>query len=128
MASLFVEGVLDEFVKRHELERGLMCGGQADLGGYTGVERLFPTGGAKAPAIAGLEAGEVPLWTGGDEIVAAGEGEGEEVVAGFDADGVDARVLRTGVTAAVTVKPGEGGSATGLEDASEDVQRSHSFY
>ena len=123
------EAVLeDELVERDQLQGRLMGGGETDLGRDAGVEGLFPTGGAKAPAIAGLEAGEVPLWTGGDEIVAAGEGEGEEVVAGFDADGVDARVLRTGVTAAVTVKPGEGGSATGLEDASEDVQRSHSFY
>lgn len=34
---------------------------------------FFPAVHTKAPAVAGFEAGETPLWLGGDQVVAASD-------------------------------------------------------
>ena len=85
-----------------------MCSGQPDFGGHAGIERFFPAGRAQTPAIAGLEAGKVPLGPRGNEIVAVGQRKGEEIVADFDADCVDAEVFRTGVAASIAIEASQG--------------------
>ena len=50
-----------------------------DARGLAGREGLLPAGGAQAPAIAGLEAGELEFRHGRAEVVALGPGEGQEL-------------------------------------------------
>ena len=86
-----------------------------------GIDALQPAGGADAPAVAGLEAGEAVLRHGGGEIVAEALGGGEKLRRDDAADGVHAEIVRAGVAAAVAEEAGHGLAAAGGEGLAEDV-------
>jgi hypothetical protein len=103
------------------LEGGFVGGLEDDLGGEAVFPGFFPSGGAEAPLVAGVEAGETVIGHGGGEVVAVGFGEGEEVFGDAGADGVAAGVFGAGGTGAVAVETGEGVDGAGLEFGAEDV-------
>jgi hypothetical protein len=98
-----------------------MGGFEDDGASCSGLLDLQPTGGADAPAVSGLEAGEAVLGHGGGEIVAQGFAGGKERRVNDAADGVDAVVFGAGLAAAGAVEAGHGGAATGVEGLAEDV-------
>jgi len=116
-----VEGVGFEVFEVDPFEGGFVGGGEGHGRGAAGIEGFFPTGDAEAPAVAGFEAGEIEFGGGGGKIVAAEEGEIEELFGGFNADGVQADVSRAGATVAVAVEAGHGFAAAAGEWFEEDV-------
>src|ERR1700737_2780221 len=112
---------LDEQFERNDLE-GVLVGGFEDHGaGCPCFLNLEPAGGADAPPVAGLQAGESVLRHGGGEVVAEGFGGGEEGGVDDAADGVDSVVFRAGVATAVAVEAGHRVAAAGVERLAEDV-------
>ena len=61
-----------EILQPAVLERPLVRRLEHDARGLAGHKSLLPAGGAQAPAIAGLEAGELEFGHGRAEVVAAG--------------------------------------------------------
>jgi len=61
-----------------------------DARGGIGFERFLPSGGAQAPAVAGLETWESKVRKRRREIIAARLREGQELGRDLDADGVKA--------------------------------------
>jgi hypothetical protein len=116
-----VEGVGFEVFEVDPFEGGFVGGGEGHGGSAAGIEGFFPTGDAEAPAVAGFEAGEVPLGSWSGEVVAAEEGEVQELLGGFDADGVLTDVSGTGAAVAIAVEPGHGFAAAAGEWFEEDV-------
>src|ERR1700677_1763745 len=115
------DGVVLEVVEIDEFQRGDVGGGEDDGGRHAGVERVFPAADAEAPAVAGDEAGEIPLRDGGAEVVPLLAGELQELGSHADADGVQAGVAGAGLAETVAVETGHGGLAAALEFAAEDV-------
>lgn len=102
-------------------EGGFVGGGEGDGWGAAGIEGFFPTGDAEAPAVAGFEAGEVPLGSGGGEVVATEIGEIEKLLGGLNADGVQADIAGAGAAVAVAVEAGHGFAAAAGERFEKDV-------
>ena len=69
-----------------------------------GIERFAPARCAEAPAITGLEAGELVEREWCREVVATRFGEGEKLVGQHHTDGMHALVLPARVTAAVAIE------------------------
>jgi hypothetical protein len=115
------DGVLQEDFEGDDFERGLVRGLEDDGAGRAVALHLEPTGGADAPAVAGLQAGKAVLRHGGGEIVAEALGGSEELGGDDAADGVDAEVVGAGGAATVAVEAGEGVHAAGLKGLAEDV-------
>lgn len=113
--------VLNEKLKWDDLEGVLVGGFENDWTSGAGLLDLEPAGGADAPAVARLEAGEAELGHGSDEVVAEGARGLQEGLIDDAADGVDAEVFGAGVAAAVAVEAGHGGAAAGLQREAEDV-------
>ena len=86
-----------------------------------GPRRFEPTGRTQAPAIAGDEAGEIPLRPRRDEVIPGGDGELEKVGRHHGAHRMHALVGRPGPAAAVAEKPGEWLPGAGQERAAEHV-------
>lgn len=101
-------GVGLEVPQRGELQRRRSRGGEDYGGRHSRLERLLPTGGDHAPAIARLEAGKHPLRLGSHEIVSAGNGKLEKLIGHHRADDMDAEITRPGPTGAVAVVAGQG--------------------
>jgi hypothetical protein len=116
-----IERVGFEVFEVDPFEGGFVGGGEGDGRCAAGIEGFFPAGDAEAPAIAGFEAGEVPLGGGRGKVVAAEEGEVQELFGGFDADGVLTDVSGAGAAVAVAVEPGHGFAAAAGEWFEEDV-------
>ena len=116
-----IEGVGFEVFEIDPFEGGFVSGGEGDGWGAAGIEGFFPTGDAEAPAVAGFEAGEVPLGSGGGEVVAAEVGEIEKFLGGLNADGVQADIAGAGAAVAVAVEAGHGFAAAAGERFEEDV-------
>lgn len=105
-----------------------MGGGEGDGRSAAGIEGFFPAGDAEAPAIAGFEAGEIPLGSGGGEIIAAEIGEVQELLGGLNADGVQADVSGAGAAIAIAVEPGHGFAAAAGEWFEKDVGAHEEVY
>lgn len=116
-----IEGMGFEVFEIDPFEGGFVSGGEGDGRGAAGIEGFFPASDAEAPAIAGFEAGEIPLGRGGGEIVAAEVGEIEELFGGFNADGVEADVTGAGAAVAIAVEAGHGFAAAAGEWFEKDV-------
>lgn len=107
----------------HEFEGGGV-GGLEDHGrGATGFESLDPAGDAEAPAVAGLEAGEIVFRGGGGQVVPVVTGELEERAGDHGADHVETVIAGAGMAIAIAVEAGEGFGAAGLEWRAEHVGR-----
>src|SRR5258708_33488636 len=115
------DGELDEELEGNDLEGVLVGGFEDDGAGCSGLLDLQPAGGADAPAVARLEAGEAELGHGRGEVVAEGLGGGEKRGVDDAANGVYAEIVAAGVAAAVAVEAGHGFTATGVEGLTEDV-------
>ena len=120
---VWLEGVLLQFVERHDAQRCRMGGFEHDLRGGVAVERFLPAGGAQAPAVAGLQAGKAILRQGGAEIVAVGLGKGQERRGRDHADRVQADILGAGIAAAVAIEAGDRLDGAGLQRAAQDIDR-----
>src|SRR4051794_25931929 len=96
-----------EILQPTVLQRPLVRRLEHDVWGLARRKCLLPAGGAQAPAIAGLETGEVEFRHGRAEVVAATSGEGQELVGHQHADGVRAAILGARVAAAVAEEAGQ---------------------
>jgi hypothetical protein len=115
------DGVLEEGFEGNDLKCGLVGGFEDDRAGSSGLDYLQPAGGADAPLVAGVEAGEPVLWHGGGEVVAQASRDGEELFGDDAANSMNAEVVRTGVAAAVTIEAGERVEAAGFQGLAEHV-------
>jgi hypothetical protein len=115
------DGVLDQQLKRNDLEGVFVGGFEDDRAGGPGLLDLQPASGTDAPAIAWLEAGETELRHGGAEVVAQGLGGFKEWSVDDAADGVDAMVFGARLAAARAVKTRHGFAAADVEGLTEDV-------
>ena len=120
-----VDGVLLERSERNDVKRPLMGGRQHHVGGRAVIVRPQPVQSGHAPAVAGREPGEVVLRHRGDQVIADTTLVLEERGRDHRADRVAPPVLRTGTTAPVTVKAGEGVDATRLKLATEHITIGH---
>lgn len=109
--------------ERHDFEGARVGGGKGHWCRDPCEQRFLPTGGAHAPAVAGLQAGEIVVGHRRGEVVAGGAAEGEKLGGDLDAHGVAAVVVGAGVAMAVAEKAGERIERAGLERAAEDVER-----
>jgi len=120
-----VDGVLLERGERNDLKRPLMGGRQHYIGGCAVLVRPQPVQRGHAPAITGREPREVVLRHRGDQVVADTTLVLEERGRDHRADRMAPPVLRTGTTAPVTVKAGEGVDAARLKLATEHIAIGH---
>jgi hypothetical protein len=120
-----VDGVLLERSERNDLKRPFMGGRQHYVGGHAVLVRPQPVQRGHAPAIAGREPREVVLRHRGDQVIADMTLVLEERGRDHRADRMASPVLRTGTTAPVTVKAGEGIDATRLKLATEHITFGH---
>lgn len=120
-----VDGVFLERGERNDLKRPFMGGRQHYVSGRAVLMRPQPVHRGHAPAVAGREPREVVLRHGGDQVVADTTLVLEERGRDHRADRVSPRILRTGTTAPVTVKAGEGVDATRLKLATEHITIGH---
>ena len=120
-----VDGVLLERSERNDLKRPFMGGRQHYVGRRAVLVRPEPVQRGHAPAVAGREPREVVLTHRGDQVIADTALVLEERGRDHRADRVAAPVLRTGTTAPVTVKAGEGVDATRLKLATEHITIGH---
>ena len=120
-----VDGVFLERGERNDLKRPFMGGRQHYVGGRAVLVRPQPVHRGHAPAVAGREPREVVLRHRGDQVVADTALVLEERGRDHRADRVAPPVLRTGTTAPVTVKAGEGVDATRLKLATEHITIGH---
>src|SRR4051794_34851694 len=105
--SRHIGGVVPERFQRHDLESGLVGGGEHDGAGSAVQMSLEPAYGDDAPSVARVQPGEVPFGVRGDEIVADVELVLEELARHDGADRVAADVLRSAGAAAVAVEAGD---------------------
>src|SRR5690606_37941753 len=119
--SVQIRGELLQEIERHDLERALVRAFQDHARRHAVLVRLEPTGGAKAPAVARLQARETVLGHRRREVVAAEARELEELPRDPDADRMRAEILVARVAAAVAEEAGTGTLAAGLERLAEDV-------
>ena len=110
-----VDGVFLERGERNDVKRPFMGGRQHYVGGRAVLVRPQPVHRGHTPAVAGREPREVVLRHRGDQVVADTTLVLEERGCDHRADRVAPLVLRTGTTAPVTVKAGEGIGPAGLE-------------
>jgi hypothetical protein len=101
---------------------------QSDPGGTAGFKGFLPPAGTQAPAIARFQAFEAEFRPGGAEVVALGFGEFEEFVGYHGADGVQAKIIRADVAAAIAVKAGDRVFAAGFEFFAKYVYRFGHFH
>lgn len=113
--------VFQQRFEGHHFERGLVRSFKHDWTRRAGLDYLKPATGADTPAVAGLETGKSILRHGRGEIVAKLRGGGKELLCDDAADGVQAKVLRTGVAAAVAKEAGYGVETTRLKRLAEYV-------
>ena len=88
----------------------------------TRIERLFPAGGAEAPAVAWLEAREAGLVMRRAEIVALGSAELEKLLIHSRADDVSADIRVVRIAATVTKEPGFGAMTARLDRPPHDAE------
>ena len=117
--------MLPERSERNDLKRPFMGGREHDVGGRAIFMRPQPVQRGYAPAVAGREAREVVLRDRGDQVIADTTLVLEERGRDHRADRVAPAILRTCVTATVTVKAGEGVDATRLKLATEHITIDH---
>ena len=120
-----VDGVFLERGERHNFKRPFMGGRQHYVGGRAVLVRPQPVHRGHAPAVTGREPREVVLRHRGDEVVADTTLVLEERGRDHRADRVAPPVLRTGTTAPVAVKAGEGVDPTRLKLATEHITIGH---
>jgi len=120
-----VDGVFLERGERNDLKRPFMGGRQHYVGGRAVLVRSQPVHRGHAPAVARREPREVVLRHRGDQVVADTTLVLEERGRDHRADRVAPPVLRTGTTAPVTVKAGEGVDPTRLKLATEHITIGH---
>ena len=120
-----VDRVLLERGQRNDLKRPLMGGRQHYVSGRAVLMRPQPVQRGHAPAVARREPRELVLRHWGDQVVADTTLVLEERGRDHRADRVAPPVLRTGTTAPVTVKAGEGVDAARLKLATEHIAIGH---
>ena len=121
-----VDGVLLKRSERNDLKRPCMGGRTpARLGGRAVLMCPQPVQRRHAPAVAGREPREVVLRRRGGQVIADTTLVLEELGRDHRADRVAPPVLRTGTTAPVTVKTGEGVDAARLKFATEHITIGH---
>jgi hypothetical protein len=111
--------------ERNDLKRPFMGGRQHYVGGRAVLVRPKPVQRGDAPAVARPEPREVVVRHRGDQVIADTTLVLEERGRDHGADRVAPQVLRTGTTAPVTVKAGEGVDATRLKLATEHITIGH---
>jgi hypothetical protein len=116
-----IDGMFLKRTERDDLERSLMRGCKDDVGGGTVQMRLKPVGCGHAPPIARYEPREAILRHWRDQVVADALLVFEKLGGDNSADRVTAKVLGTGVTAAITKEAGNRVGAAGGERSAQDV-------
>ena len=96
---------------------------ESDFRGHPGIEGLFPPTCTKAPAVTGLESGELHVRPGRREVVALLERVFQKFLCHHRADGVNPRITWSGVAIAITEKPRHRFVAARLQIASQDISR-----
>ena len=94
---------------------------QADLWGHACIEGFLPARHAQAPAVARLQAREIPLGGRSHEVIALSPGEEQKLLSHLNANGMQAHIARSGTAVAIPVKSRHGLSATALKILAENV-------
>ena len=90
---------------------------------HTALQRLLIPRGTKAPFVAWLQAREIPLRVGRDQVVALENRVIEEFARHFYANRVHTDVFRTGPAISIPVKTSERLSAAATEFGSKNVRQ-----
>ena len=107
--------------ERHDIEGAFMRGLEPDLRRAAFVMGLQEARGAKAPAVAGLQAGEVEFGTRRAEVVAEVFRQRQEFRGHHRADGVAAGVRGAGVAMAIAEEAGHRIVRTEFKSAAQYV-------
>ena len=99
--------MLPEHLQRHDLQDGLVGGGQDDGCSCTVVVGASPVHRCHAPAVAGRQSREAVLGPWRGQVVADAALVVQELGGDDRADGVTSQVFRAGPAAAVTEEPGD---------------------
>src|SRR5579862_8133273 len=112
-----------QIAERAIVQGALMSRAQDDVRRLARVERLLPARRAKAPAVAGDEAGKAVIRHRRREIVALSLRISEELGRGDDANRVAADIVGAGVTAAIAIEAGHRPERAILERFAQHVER-----
>ena len=82
---------------------------------------LQPAGRAYTPTIARLQAGESKLRHGRGKIVAQARGHSKKLLRHNAANSVQAKIVRSGVAATITIKASHGLATAGFQRLPEDI-------
>ena len=96
---------------------------ESDFRGHPGIESLFPTTCAKAPAVTRLESRKLHVRPGRREVVALLERVFQKFLRHHRADGVNPRISWPSVAIAITEKPRHRFVAARLQIASQNISR-----
>ena len=107
--------------KGHDIQSLGMCAFQHDAGRDIGVVGFFPAQGAKTPAIAGFEAGEIVFWTRRDEVIAGGQRESQKIIGDPGTDDMSAQIMVIRIAAAVPKKSGDRVERAGHQGGAENI-------
>ena len=93
-------------LERNDLERTFVRTGEYDRSRNFLLQQFEPSSRANAPAVAGLQAGEIHVWSRRREVVTHELAVAQKRFSDFDANGVAAHVVDTGIAMPVSKKAG----------------------
>jgi hypothetical protein len=98
--------VLLQQLERNDLERTFVCAGEHDWSRNVAFQQFEPSSRANAPAVAGLQAGEIHIRSRCREVVPDKLAVAQKGFGDFDAHRVAAHVVGTGIAMPVPKKAG----------------------
>jgi len=120
-SDFLFQGMRLEILQGDELQRRDVAGGKQHRRSHPRLQRIGPTGHAKAPAVPRLQSGEIILRHRRRKIVALPPAIGQELGGHLHADRMEAVIAGTGAAITVSVKPRHRLQAAGLERLSQDI-------
>jgi hypothetical protein len=114
-------GVLDEELKRNDLERVLMGSFKDNGACCTRLLHLQPARGADAPPIARFQPCEAMMWHGCTEVITKSLGRGKKRRIDNTTDGVNTVVVGASLAAARAIKAGHGLATADVERLAKNI-------
>jgi hypothetical protein len=112
---------MPQCLERKVIEQTFVRGLEHEGRRHTGLMRLYPTGRAHAPLIAGLESRKTELGPRRTEIIADALLKIEKLCRQMNTSGVFPRIFLIGLAASVPEKSGQGVPGAGSQGGSEHI-------
>ena len=125
--TFVVDRVLFQLLQRSKLQRRHVARFQHNLGRHAGIVCFFPTCGAQAPLITGLQSRKAIHWVGGRQVVTTLFAEFQKLCGHSTADNVQPGIRSARVATSITVKTCHWVRAASLQFAAQNIFSSNDF-